>query len=560
MWNILGIEPTTDIKAIKAAYARLAKQYNPEEHPEEFKRIFDAYKSACAYARSANKHSAQQSSAAEGLNLSFSQERSETDTEQDTPQENSFDFSNINENAKSRPKQKVETEDTLDFSSVGEAHAAQEEAEDEADSFDFSTLDPEKLNQTEEERLEARRRFYLEKIRRIVQKKSTANNYQLWYELLNSTDFPQLASDGEFRLEASMLLHQTPYTKEVANLIAYCFGNGATYICINSISDEWQVRLMESGRSRRTRTQHFGTSDMPRWIGVAVVIIAVLLFIVWPLVYFFLDSSSGSVHIPAETHQAPDPDNYMADTFVDAVNSNAFDLETLYPMCVGMWKNEQGYIVIDDIFGYALVYNGESAAGSISAAPAEKGASVYAKLSSDNEAYNGTMLRFILISKEGKSLTIIFPDGSTAVMYKEEKGAEVSEKEPEKAETETSVPEDTGTSISFDKDGFKITVTSYTDKPYTEIELLNTSNDPMLSAPKVLYENHFFEDCSEAMLYYPSGMAEKVMINNGVPDTQNNEVYLPVLWEDTDKYKQDDIISLRRVEPGEKMKARCFKE
>ena len=56
MWEILGIEPTTDIREIKRAYARLAKQYNPEEHPEEFKRIFDAYKSASALARSVNEH------------------------------------------------------------------------------------------------------------------------------------------------------------------------------------------------------------------------------------------------------------------------------------------------------------------------------------------------------------------------------------------------------------------------------------------------------------------------------------------------------------------------
>ena len=55
MWNILGIEPTKDIREIKRAYARLAKQYNPEEHPEEFKRIFDAYKSASALARSVNE-------------------------------------------------------------------------------------------------------------------------------------------------------------------------------------------------------------------------------------------------------------------------------------------------------------------------------------------------------------------------------------------------------------------------------------------------------------------------------------------------------------------------
>ena len=55
MWEILGIEPTTDIREIKRAYARLAKQYNPEEHPEEFKRIFDAYKCASALARSVNE-------------------------------------------------------------------------------------------------------------------------------------------------------------------------------------------------------------------------------------------------------------------------------------------------------------------------------------------------------------------------------------------------------------------------------------------------------------------------------------------------------------------------
>lgn len=77
MWNILGIEPTKDIKTIKAAYAKLAKQYNPEEHPEEFKRIFDAYKSACAYARSKNTPEPQKpDTTQEGLNLSFAPNRS----------------------------------------------------------------------------------------------------------------------------------------------------------------------------------------------------------------------------------------------------------------------------------------------------------------------------------------------------------------------------------------------------------------------------------------------------------------------------------------------------
>lgn len=42
-WEILGIEPTSDKKEIKKAYARLLKQYHPEENPEKFKQIQAAY-------------------------------------------------------------------------------------------------------------------------------------------------------------------------------------------------------------------------------------------------------------------------------------------------------------------------------------------------------------------------------------------------------------------------------------------------------------------------------------------------------------------------------------
>lgn len=42
-WKVLGIEPTSDKKEIKKAYARLLKQYHPEENPEEFKQIQTAY-------------------------------------------------------------------------------------------------------------------------------------------------------------------------------------------------------------------------------------------------------------------------------------------------------------------------------------------------------------------------------------------------------------------------------------------------------------------------------------------------------------------------------------
>ena len=42
-WDVLGIEPTQDKKEIKKAYAKLLKQYHPEENPEEFQWIQAAY-------------------------------------------------------------------------------------------------------------------------------------------------------------------------------------------------------------------------------------------------------------------------------------------------------------------------------------------------------------------------------------------------------------------------------------------------------------------------------------------------------------------------------------
>lgn len=50
-WTILQIEPTKDLKIIKHAYAVLTKQYHPEDDPEKFEEIQEAYQRAVAYAK-----------------------------------------------------------------------------------------------------------------------------------------------------------------------------------------------------------------------------------------------------------------------------------------------------------------------------------------------------------------------------------------------------------------------------------------------------------------------------------------------------------------------------
>lgn len=50
-WNILGIDPTENNSEIKKAYAQKLKMYHPEEDPEGYQKLREAYDSALKYAR-----------------------------------------------------------------------------------------------------------------------------------------------------------------------------------------------------------------------------------------------------------------------------------------------------------------------------------------------------------------------------------------------------------------------------------------------------------------------------------------------------------------------------
>ena len=50
IFRVLEIEPTEDKRSIKRAYAAMAKKFHPEENPQEWQRLHDAYEAALAYA------------------------------------------------------------------------------------------------------------------------------------------------------------------------------------------------------------------------------------------------------------------------------------------------------------------------------------------------------------------------------------------------------------------------------------------------------------------------------------------------------------------------------
>lgn len=55
IWQILKTKETTDKKAIRRAYAKEARNCHPEEKPEEFCRLYDAYQQALEYAGQADQ-------------------------------------------------------------------------------------------------------------------------------------------------------------------------------------------------------------------------------------------------------------------------------------------------------------------------------------------------------------------------------------------------------------------------------------------------------------------------------------------------------------------------
>lgn len=66
IWNLLGMEKSADRKAIRRAYAAQAKLHHPEEEPEYFTLLNQAYKEALEYAASAGSSEAAEGKAGAG--------------------------------------------------------------------------------------------------------------------------------------------------------------------------------------------------------------------------------------------------------------------------------------------------------------------------------------------------------------------------------------------------------------------------------------------------------------------------------------------------------------
>ena len=134
IWETLGIEPTTDVKLIRRRYAELVRLYHPEDQPEIYQEIVEAYQKALTYARSRNTRPENSLRKA-----SDSQEATELEEEANGKPNSSLNFENLTEETKTE-NEESETS-SLDFSDY------QQSTDKTSNSFNFETFKAEEDEQ-----------------------------------------------------------------------------------------------------------------------------------------------------------------------------------------------------------------------------------------------------------------------------------------------------------------------------------------------------------------------------------------------------------------------------
>ena len=127
IWETLGIEPTTDVKLIRRRYAELVRLYHPEDQPEIYQEIVEAYQKALTYARSRKARPENSLRKA-----SDSQEATELEEEANGKPNSSLNFENLTE--ETRTENEESETSSLDFSDY------QQSTDKTSDSFNFETF------------------------------------------------------------------------------------------------------------------------------------------------------------------------------------------------------------------------------------------------------------------------------------------------------------------------------------------------------------------------------------------------------------------------------------
>ena len=198
VFRILEIEPTNDKKEIKKAYAGLVKRYHPEEFPEEWKKIHDAYELAMKMAEHVQpKMSPEPPVKIEVLEPQVQEREPEAEPSEPTDEKEAerppvvskqSEFSNKEGQPKRKPlvlERKIATESSEPI----------DEEEMESLFDNIGKMSREQLNQKKEERKKAVEEA-VATLRQMAAKKRL--NQKAWENFFGREDMQSIICTGEF--------------------------------------------------------------------------------------------------------------------------------------------------------------------------------------------------------------------------------------------------------------------------------------------------------------------------------------------------------------------------
>ncbi len=200
IWDVLGIDPTNDISEIKKAYAKLAKQYNPEENPDEFARIHDAFKQAMKAAKGQKNNNIL---SVQTVDIS-------------TPKK-IFKDRNLSDDE----KKEAGPEDVLyNFSDIFNEKIIIKEKTDESliDDFIFSEVSTKKENAYSID-------YILKEIKKIIEDKDICDSIYVWKRLTADNEVRKILLDPDNFDSIDSVLKRARFNKAVAYELKALFGN-----------------------------------------------------------------------------------------------------------------------------------------------------------------------------------------------------------------------------------------------------------------------------------------------------------------------------------------------
>ena len=231
-WDILGIEPTTDIKKIKRAYATAAKKNNPEEFPEKFREVHDAYEQAMKFASSKSSAFVVKEDIVEN-------------TDYIDVRELGITFEDLQNLYVYIPENKNSTEDFC-FDEVGissentETKSSDDEnlsvfvdkkvksVNDIEDNFNFDDVDVIQNKYKKFDSYAQRHKFIssivLKKMRNLAEDHDTQCSCYVWKTFLSDKDVVEVLSDVANHSVLDSILKRKRFTLQIANMFSYAIG------------------------------------------------------------------------------------------------------------------------------------------------------------------------------------------------------------------------------------------------------------------------------------------------------------------------------------------------